>query len=43
MEKAMGAKTIYRPVREHRWSNGPEDFRNVFGPRLDYGKIRAIL
>jgi len=22
---------------------GLEDFRNVFGPRLDYGKIRAIL
>ncbi len=24
-------------------SNGLEDFRNVFDPRLDYGKIRAIL
>jgi hypothetical protein len=24
-------------------SNGLEDFRNVFGPGLDYGKIRAIL
>jgi len=24
-------------------TNGLEDFRNVFGPGLDYGKIRAIL
>jgi hypothetical protein len=25
------------------FSNGLEDFQNVYGPCLDYGKIRAIL